>query len=151
MKYFLKENVGSHLLDKNGRPFPFETLGGGYGVIALDEANPDQNSQAEQLQKIANSHTLGIVSITEGEYGSKKREYPFTPSVMRYDEVRVFNPPRNLPAPAGNVAAVSAPASAPQPIIPTEAPPVVAFKPRQGRLNVSAQKALDALQSGKAA
>jgi hypothetical protein len=153
-KYFLKEIASNVVTDRNGRPIQFQNIGGDYGVLALDDADVGLEPILTSLTALANQHMRGVVAITEGEYSAKKAAFPYNPPVQTSQSLRVFNPQRNPLSPGDNAAAANGKPDfvigQPPVVIPTEPPPAVpAFKPRQGRLNVSAQKALDAQMTGK--
>jgi hypothetical protein len=89
-KYFLKELVAQPIIATNGRPVPFELLAQDYGVIALDEDNPEQAALILDLEKARAQRIGGIVPISESEYTQKKSSMPYQASRSRSEPLQAF-------------------------------------------------------------
>lgn len=141
--YYLKENISNVFNDRNGRPFPFQSLAQEYGVLELEDADPAQKEIMQDLEALRAQRIGGILRISQAEYESKKKNMPWRPSASRSDLLEMA-PPRFNPVPPRGAAVAAAPVSQqpiipPQPVPPTPQPhangepPKPAFKPRTAR------------------
>lgn len=156
LKYFLKEIVSNPVLSRHGKQIPFEVFGGDWGGIVLDESNPSSQELIEDLNKLREARTGGIIPSNEADYGRKKSEWPYQPSASQYETaLRVFQSPQ--PSQNPGVAAAASPVPvppttplpnpvivenpSPAPVVPTTEPPkdgIKNFKPRVGRVGKKA-------------
>jgi hypothetical protein len=149
MRHYIKEVVSNPVLDRNGKAIQWETIGQDYGILTLDENDPVQQQLIEDLDKLREQKTGGIVPCTEDEQRQKKLQYPWQPSVSPSEPtLRVFQDQLKASSRKSGVAEVSQPVTAPpvQPVAVTptmppaaiEEPPKVLtpkFKPRMGRVS----------------
>lgn len=107
LNHFAKEVLSNRYL-VNGAPVPFEPLAGNRGVIALDDANPQQAPLISALNDAAAQGRGGIVKISQADYEKKKLENSAT----------LLTPSRR-----------KSPLDAPLRIMPTQAPRVQNARP----------------------
>lgn len=142
MRYFIKELPEMSVYDRNGVRIPFVVIGGGYGLLELDETT--QSELIEDLNKM--SGTRGVRKSTEGENSLLKGKHPLRPSASRSsllavapDRNRGFKPNPVAPVAAAEVRVNTAPAVIPltAPAPPLQAVPEAVqpkgFKPRMGK------------------
>jgi hypothetical protein len=159
MKYFLKEIFQNGLLDANGKPFPFEPIGGNNGVAAIDETTPAGQDLVNQLTALHRARIGGIVPMTEGEYSAKKAAYPLEQSAPMSTPLRVLQVqrpltnPKNAPVVEGDGKPVApwTPPQTPAAQAPTQPPPPAPeFIPRRGKIPTNAAEKAALLEKSKA-
>lgn len=153
MRHYIKEVVSNPVMDRNGKVIQFEVIGQDFGVLSLDENDPVQNQLIEDLDKLREQRTGGIVPCTADEKSQKKSQYPWQPSASQSEPtLRVFQDQLKTSSRKNGAVEVSHPVTAPpvQPVAVTPAvqpqgePPVVPtpkFKPRTARLKRPAPEA----------
>lgn len=90
---YRKELVGNPVLI-NGTRVPFQPLAGNRGVLALDDAKPEDTKLIEALNDLAARRKYGVVKITEEEFDSlSKKAQSFQPFTKRkLEKLKVMQP-----------------------------------------------------------